>query len=289
MKFFIILLLLFICDSIFSIDIIYMSNNDKISGSIVEMSKESIIIETEYGKLKINRTYVTKAELSANFDENSNTNNILLKYLFDNNIKNTSTIPSTQVVSGTLTFSTDIDNIEQSCLENRETGTYISINNNSQLMNYNDFCICFMICPTDPNRTQYIFSQWNSTKETQADGKLAISFKKDVLIIYLVDTEGIYHTYTIPNIIEYNTWQSIIINKNNSTLALFKNNGLIKSIDLGFHDLLQTEATIILLSARYRDKDFSSYSYLGKIDQLFFYNKALKENSISHFYTGKSF
>ena len=48
----------------YSLDIVYLKNDDKISGSIIEMSKTILVIKTEYGTLNIDRKFIKKAAIS---------------------------------------------------------------------------------------------------------------------------------------------------------------------------------------------------------------------------------
>jgi hypothetical protein len=288
-------------------DELELSNGDIITGTIVSMDEEEVVIETEYGRLTIKRKFVKKGIFAGEdaviiTSENPyNQDSAVIDYsldipgkglvcelLFDNSLSDTSGTMYTIKNINNIPFCTGIDGIENHAVSSDGSGRYLVITDYKELDVVNSFTISFWIYVEIWGKTQYILSKWTSTEGEKAEGKFAIHTKQGFVLCYIVDAAGTYYNVFTEKPMKLHVWNHIAILFDKGKTQIYVNNQLAGNKTFGFTGLKQDSSPLYILTAKaVKGNTYAYYNLFGMLDNLRIYSRSLSEEEIAALYFEK--
>ncbi|MBN2440325.1 MAG: LamG domain-containing protein [Spirochaetales bacterium] len=289
-------------------DELELTNGDTITGRIITMDSEKLVIETEYGRLEIKRKFVKKGLFSGDNREITASDKIEYKKVDENGQE--ITIPSKGLVSellfdseftdgassqyslkniGDLQFCKGIDNVEKHGVTSDGEGSYLVLSGHKDLDELSAFTISFWIYVKDWEKTQYILSKWSSTNGDKASGKFAVYTKQGFVLCYIVDTTGTYHHVFTEKPMKINDWNHIAVTFEKGNALIYINNEVQGKKTFDIPGLKKDSSPLYILTAKASKGDiYSFYNFTGKLDNLRFYNQALPVSGIESLFLEKN-
>jgi len=272
---------------LFTVFILYadeleLSNGDIISGTIITMDAEKVVIETEYGKLTIKRKFVKRGVFAAKGTDTGTSENsvekdpvvidysqaipkkgLVCELLFDNTLTDSGGAVYTVKNVNNVPFCKGIDGIENHAVSSDGSGMHLVLSGLKELDVINSFTISFWIYVENWDKTQYILSKWVSTEGEKAEGKFAIHTKQGFILCYVVDAAGAYHNLFTEKPVKLHVWNHITVTFDKGNIQIYVNNqGSGKKI-LGFTGLKQDSSPLYILTAKAAKGD--TYAYYNLI------------------------
>jgi len=282
-------------------DVLELLNGDTITGKIILMNEEEIIVKTEYGKLTIKREYIKKGEFTGDgkvlvesgspgsqdtipvrYDYNIPEDGLVCELLFDHNFSDTSgRLYSIQNI-GNTGFGKGINGMENHAVISDGTGKYLVLNNHEDIDNLGSFSISFWINTGNYERIQYILSKWTSTDGKKAKGKLAVQTKQGFITCYIVDSDGFYHNVYTEKPFKFNVWNHIVVIYDKGAAVIYMNKQAAGNKTFDIPGLrIDTSPLYILTAISFTENTYAYYNLVGMIDNLRIYNRALNEDEIA--------
>ena len=254
-----------------------LSNGDRITGHIVSMDENSVIITTPYGELSINRKQVVKGTFLTIPD--IPTDGLLFEFTFEDSFHDTSGNDITLTPIGEISFSTGVN--QSLSVFSDGSGQYLRIDPAEELNNLDAFSVSLWANLLSNTRTHYLISKWDSTSGTKADGKFAISTKNHDLSCYIVDQEGNHHGLHAPDVMQSSQWNHIVVTFSQGILVVYVNNNQSVEAEFDFAPLFVDDAPIIIFTAKSNTEDtWSFYNVRGYLDNVRLYNRALTAEEV---------
>jgi len=302
-------------------DRLQLANGDIISGTIVSMNAEVIIIDTEYGQLEIERARVVRGSFGGDLDpdpsepdaasveerlqnEPSLSSEEAAVVETDEPDEDDATrVPSIdhgllfhfpfdgglrdqtgnyRIVNNGMRTTAGPNGNSNSALRSDGSGTYLSVSPDSRVNELDAFTIAFWVNPENNAPTQYLVSKWTRADAETADGKFTLQTARGGLTLFLVDDEGRYEWLTARSVLQEDTWQSVAVTYEEGRAVLFVNGEEVGFKLFEFGDLFAEDAPILFMTAEAATEDpFAYYNTLGSIDDIRLYDRALSETEIA--------
>ena len=176
-------------------DRLELVNGDTITGRIISMSGDMILIETDYGTLEVSRAAVVSGSFGLT---GSDPEDLLFHFSFDGSLADSA--GNFVAANNGLRFTTDAAGLPQAALRSDGTGTYLSIASATELDTLSDFTIMFDVRLEDTSTTGYLISKWTQAEGETADGKFTLQTAGGNLTLYLVASDGTYYPVTARNV-----------------------------------------------------------------------------------------
>lgn len=273
-------------------DSLEMANGDTITGSIIAMDLETVTIQTVYGKLTVDRTYVSGLFLE-NQKSDFAAEGIVFEYLFNESLQDSSSNKLNGENNG-LSFVYGFDGSTNSAINSTGNGTFGVIKNTSQLSDLSSFTIEFMVKPVQVNKTQYLISKWTNTDGDKAVGSFALSYSRGALVLYLTESpsgdggpgddevpqEGQrYVSAVLRNALTVNEWQHVAITYLGGFVRFYVDGVLKSEQNTGINGLGHDDSPLYIMTAA-KGEDMKAYNFIGYMDNLRMYNRSLDESEI---------
>ncbi len=271
-------LLLLPCVCAFS-DTLELSNGDRITGHITSMDEDYVVVKTDYGEIKIDRSHV----VSGSFGPQTAipTEGLLFHFDFEGDFADMSGNSYAMESRNGVTLVAGVDNKAQSAASADGSGQYLEVQTGEELDGLNTFSLSFWILIRDAAKFQYLVSKWSSTSGENADGKFALSCGGGHLALYVVDEQGAYHSVVVNNVVSLNEWTHVAVVLEPGAVRLFADGDLVRESSLGFQSLYRDNSSILFLTAATGSSpDWSRYNVVGAIDKIRLYNRALSEAEV---------
>jgi hypothetical protein len=260
-------------------DELHLKNGDYISGHIISMDEDTVILSTSYGELTIDRSQILSGSFSS--EEATPEGSLEVELLFDGDPE----IPegSTMTIAEYgVQRSTGADGEPDSSVRSAGDGSYIELAGSPQLDSAEDLTISFWVFPRESTRLQYILSKWETGEDGAADGKFAVGTRYSALYVYLMDPSGEYHLESFEEIIPTAAWTHVAVVFDAGVLTVFQDGMLAGRSELPFSTLRESSSPLYVMTAKASTEDVWSYYNLdGTLDNLRIYSRALTDGEIA--------
>lgn len=263
-----------------SADTVYLSNGDRITGTITGISAESIRIETGYGTFDIDRAWVEKGEFSttAGFGR---IEGAVLYFPFDGTLRNAA---ATEIRIGQSTvgeYTKGYDGSDGEAVYSRGTGQFIVLNTPERIRDADNLTIAFWVRVEKAVPTTYLFSIWDTTSDNKAAGKIAICVFNWNLVVYLVDANGTVYAYSIQSAVTQNTWEHFAFTAEPGFLTVYKNGEVLQEFSSRYERLNRETVPVRIFTAVYgSEKELKTYNAKAALDELYLWDKVLTPDEI---------
>jgi hypothetical protein len=304
--------ILFFCILFFSLhmttaDELELSNGDTISGIIISIDENDIVIETEYGTLTIKRRFVTRGTFTGNGEDMSSSDDhmttdpalpglpdnipvkgLVCELLFDSTLTGVRGTDYTIKNVNNVPFCKGIDGIEDHAISADGSGMYLVLENHRELDAATSLSVSFWVFVENWEKTQYILSKWSSTEGEKAEGKFAIQTKQGFILCYIVEPSGTYHYIHTEKPIKLHEWNHIVITFHNGQTRMYMNNQLTGEKTFGFTSLKEDSSPLFILTAKsVKGNKYAYYNLTGMLDNVRIYNRPLTDDEIAALYSEK--
>ncbi len=260
-------------------DELQLKNGDFISGQIVSMDEATVVIQTSYGVLTIDRSQVLSGSFSAT--ETTPDESLVVELLFDGDPDIPPGSPITISEHG-IQRSAGVDGKAESAIRSTGNGAYLEITDTPELDIADELTLSFWIFPREAERLQYVLSKWNVSANGKATGKFAVGTRYAGLYVYLMDTAGNYHLQSFDNLVPATTWTHLAVVFDAGRLSVYQDGSLAGQSDLPFKTLAESAAPLYVMTAKASNADtWSFYNLNGMLDNLRIYSRALTETEIA--------
>ncbi len=259
-------------------DELYLKNGDYITGQIVSMDSDHVLMRTTYGDLTIARAEVLSGTFAAAVETPSE--QLDIGFLFEGDAPET-LASGVELVDHDTLRGPGADGSPGSALRSTGTGRYLEVSGVSDLDSATDVTLSFWILLQDTTRLQYILSKWDTADGGQTEGKFAVGTRYSSLYIYLVDPDGVYHYQSYEDMIPIAEWTHIAIVFEEGLLSVYRNGVIAGQDSLPFGELRENSSPLYILTAKANtDNPWSYYNVTGSLDNLRIYSRALSEAEI---------
>ncbi|MFP4377900.1 MAG: LamG domain-containing protein [Spirochaetales bacterium] len=294
-------------------DRLQLANGDIISGTIVRIDEDLVVIDTEYGRLEIERDRVVRgsfggeisidpeigegepddepSESPENDDRTSSRadsdsqvpsidDGLLFHFTLDENLRDQT--GNYQIVNNGMRSTTGPRGGGNSALRSDGSGTYLSVATDRRINELDAFTIAFWINPENNAPTQYLVSKWTRADAESANGKFTLQTARGGLTLFLVNEEGRYEWVTARGVLQENEWQSVAVTFEDGRAVLFVNGEEVGFKLFDFENLFEEDAPILFMTAESATEDaFGYYNTLGSIDDVRLYDHALSDTEVA--------
>ena len=265
-------------------DELRLRNGDLITGYIVSMNDEHVVVRTTYGELTIDRAEILTGTFEATVAPPSEQLDINLG--FDEG-STEPMMPGAEFLDHNTLRGPGADGGSRSAVRSTGAGQYLEISGVQSLDSATDVTLSFWILLEDAARLQYILSKWDAADGNEADGKFAVGTRYSSLYIYLVDPDGVYHYQSYEDVIPIHEWTHVAIVFEKGLLSVYKDGAIAGQEDLAFDELRANSSPLYVLTAKANtDNPWSYYNVNGSLDGLRIYSRALSAAEIEAVYEG---
>lgn len=260
-------------------DELQLENGDYISGHIVSMDEEHVVIQTSYGELTIDRSQVVSGTFSPELG--ASLEGIAVELLFDgeDDIPEDSSMTITEYG---IQKAAGADGTSGSAIRSTGKGTYLKLSGTPDLDSADTITVSFWIFLREATRLQYVLSKWDVTADGETDGKFAVGTRYSALYIYLMDPAGSYHLESFEDIVPTGTWTHVAFVFTSSAITVYKNGVFAELRQVPFGALNESSAPLYIMTAKASTEDrWSRYNLNGMLDNLRIYTRALTETEIA--------
>ncbi|MBN1699812.1 MAG: LamG domain-containing protein [Spirochaetales bacterium] len=286
-------------------DTLELTNGDTITGTIVSMDEEKVIVQTDYGLLQIRREYIKEGIFTSNGEGMSGQNmennpiegsgtekpanppvrGLIGEFLFNGNLLDTSGHSDILLNVNNTGFGKGADNSEKSAIEADGTGKYLFTSSLKEFDECHSFSISLWVYIRNSTKSQYLISKWASSSGEKAEGKVALNIKVPAIRCFVVDAEGYHHNLHVAEAIKQEQWQHIVVICDMGELRLYVDNKLYGKKQYSFTRLKKDNAPLYILTAKANNaRTWSYYNCDGLIDSLRIYDRMLSEAEIAALY-----
>lgn len=262
-------------------DIVYLKDGRKLTGEIESITSSTIVIITDYGKITVNRSQVAGGVFYQGNGELIKTKlDPLLDLNFLDNTKDLAKNPNKTEVFGKLDFEDNQNASPKSAIKSSGKGNYLKITPTKSLVDLNAFTLHFKIKPSNISQAGYVFSFYADKNNTE--GKIALFQTNGMLVLYLMDKDKAYHSFTLDKILlENNKWDTITITFDNSKIKAYKNYAEAYVKDTKFSDLNCPDINFYLFTAyNSKENNFISHNFASSLEFFKIYDQALSLEEI---------
>ena len=264
-------------------DRLELSNGDRVTGTIVRMDGQTVVISTEYGELSIARDRVVRGEFGS-ADEtpagDERDPDLIFHFPLDATID--AAAGAYSLVNNGLRFAPDRDGNPRSALRSDGSGTYLSIAPDERLNELSTFTLSLRV-RLEPNQgTRYLVSKWNRAEGSTADGKLTLQTSGGGLTLYLVDPDGRYYWVRASGVLSEFTWHTVTVVFAAGRATIYVDGGEAASRTFAFTALYADEAPLLIMTAAAdTDDPYGHYNATGSVDDLRLYSRALSASEVA--------
>lgn len=291
-------------------DTIILSDGRELVGSIISMSEDTIVF---YDKSANSQRRIPKASvvggrfgetplLSATGSQQLPQNNFglptpLIYLPFNNNFENIGSALVEIESKGNIPFGDDPAGTSRNSIVSTGSGNYIRIASNPKMNTLSNFTVSFWFLVLDSNRTQHLVSKWRAAYiDTQtADGVFSIGYTKPgKLIIFLVDQDGAFHSYSVDKAIQERlSWNHVVVSFDSKQLNVYVNGFLFSSFVTEYELYQNNTSDILLLTAISREdskdgqpgtEDLSSFNLIGQMDDFRLWDTSISAEAVKNLY-----
>lgn len=260
-------------------DELTLKNGDFITGHIISMDEDKVVIRTTYGELEIDRSQVATGSF---FSADPLPDDALdVELLFDGD----PVIPDGSymtVAEYGVQPSAGADGTPNSSVRSTGGGTFIEISGTPAFDSAGDVTLSFWVFPRESTRLQYFLSKWDTAKDGGIGGKVAVGTRYSALYVYLMDRDGEYHLESFEEMVPPGTWTHIAVVFDAGRLTVYQNGEFTGERELAFTALNQSASPLYVLTARAATDDpWSYYNLDGMMDNLRIYSRVLTESEIT--------
>lgn len=258
-------------------DRLELVNGDTITGRIISMSSDTILIETDYGTLEVSRSAVISGAFGLVADEPDD-----LLFYFNFNGVLADSVGHYVAANNGMRFSADATGLPQAALRSDGTGTYLSIASSEEIDSLNELTVMFDIRLEDTGTTQYLISKWTRAESETADGKFTLQTAGGNLTLYVVAADGSYHRATARSVLTEGEWHSVALTFSRGRSLIYVDGVQVASTRFSFTELFADTAPILVMTAESQTGDpYAYYNCVGSIDELRLYSRALSPDEIA--------
>ncbi len=271
-------------------DRLELVNGDVITGTIVRMTEAVIVLDTEYGRLEIDRSRVARGVIgpvdtsdatagrSAIATEGDPAGAIVAVSLPDR--PHDSASPIVAPVDGLLIdapLSGDLSDragglsrdragpftivnngmefvrdpvTGRAALASDGSGTFLSIAPSDRLNALQALTVSFSVMPDSVSDTTYLVSKWSRATADRADGKFALQLSRGGLSLFVVDRDGRYSWVGAPNVVRAGAWHYVAFSFGDGVASLYVDGRLVATRATGFSGMLVEEAPLLFMTAQ---------------------------------------
>jgi hypothetical protein len=297
-------------------DRLQLANGDIVSGTIVRMDADVIVIDTEYGRLEIDRARVVRGsfggEITSDIEEPTDggsssgedqpsrdepserredeqdddsrvpsiDDGLLFHFPFDGSLRDQT--GNYRIVNNGMRTTTGPTGHTNSALRSDGSGTYLSVSPDRRVNELDAFTIAFWVNPENSAPTQYLVSKWTRADAETADGKFTLQTARGGLTLFVVNEEGRYEWLTARGVLQEGAWQAVAVTYDDGRAVLFVDGEEVGFKLFDFDALFEEDAPILFMTAEAATEDpFGYYNTLGSIDDVRLYDRALSETEIA--------
>lgn len=265
-------------------DELRLRNGDLITGYIVSMDDEHVVVRATYGELTIDRAEILTGTFEATVTPSSEQLDINLG--FDEGSADPM-MPGAEFLDHNTLRGPGADGSSRTAFRSTGAGQYLEISGVQSLDSASDITLAFWILLQDAARLQYILSKWDTAYGNQADGKFAVGTRYSSLYIYLVDPDGVYHYQSYEGVIPIHEWTHVAIVFERGLLSVYKDGTIAGQENLAFNELRANSSPLFVMTAKANtDNPWSYYNVNGSLDGLRIYSRALSAAEIEAVYEG---
>lgn len=261
-------------------DRLELENGDVITGTIQLLDSTTVVIETDYGVLEIERSAIVRGEFGPEDREVGVSGrevpgtSLLFSFEFDRSLSDSTGVY--RAVNNGMRFVADRNSVSESALRSDGSGTFLSIAPADELNVLDEFTVVFFVNLSDVVPTQYLFSKWFQATADAADGKLTIKVSDGAITVYLVDSNGAYHWFSAPNALAAGEWASVAVSFAEGLGVIYVDGAQVASRQFAFETLLADTSPVLVMTALSATDDAYGYhNATGAIDDLRLYSRAL--------------
>ena len=260
-------------------DELHLKNGDRITGYIVSMDGEEVVVRTSYGELTIDRSQILSGTFAA--ETVTPDDGLQIELLFDGDPD----IPlgsNLTIAEYGVSPATGADGEPESAIRSAGNGTYMKLSGTPQLDTADTLTISFWVFPREAARLQYALSKWDTTEEGISDGKFAVGLRYSALYVYMMDSSGNYHLQNFEDVVPIGEWTHVVIVFEAGQLSVYRNGAYSGGANLDFITLKDSASPLYIMTARAAtDEPWSHYNLNGMLDNLRIYSRALSETEIA--------
>ncbi len=272
-------LIFFAAGSSAAADEIHLKNGDYISGYIVSIDEETVVIRTSYGELTIDRSQVLSGTFTT--EETISLEGLEIELLFGNDTSFEQNSNLTIIEHGVVP-ATGADGLPDSAIRSSGDGNYIELSGSPGLDSADNLTVSFWIYPKESERLQYVFSKWDVSTDGEADGKFAVGFRNTLLYIYLMDPDRNYHFQSFENAVPAGKWTHLAVVLKDGLTTVYQNGALLDRGEVPVSTLRDSSVPLYVMTAKASTEDrWSRYNLNGMLDNLRIYSRALGESEIA--------
>ncbi|TFH05178.1 MAG: LamG domain-containing protein [Spirochaetales bacterium] len=261
-----------------SADRIELMNGDVITGTIQLMDSESVVIETDYGILEIDRSAVLRGSFGR---PDGDVHSGLLFHLPLNGdiVDSTGTY---QVTNNGMRFVADVSGLPQSAARSDGTGTYISIASSEELDALDQFTIAFDLKLESLSGTQYLVSKWRRAEGETADGKFTVQSSGGDITMFVVAASGAYSRIIARAVLGVQTWHAVALTFAGGRAYIYVDGVEVAAERFSFTGLFQDTSPVLVMTAEAQAADtYGYYNPVGTVDEVRFYGRALAPDEVA--------
>jgi hypothetical protein len=259
-------------------DELFLENGDHITGYILSMDEDHLVIQTSYGNLTVDRSKIISGTFSTPMETPES--GLEVELLFDDEI-DVNGGGDISVRNNGVLAATGVDGISQSAIRTTGLGTYLEIGGSEALDTAEDLTLSFWILLQEASRLQYILSKWDISEGATTAGKIAVGTQYSGLYIYLVDPDGLYHFNRFDDMIPVAEWTHISVVFNQGRLSVYRDGVLSGEDTFDFTSLKSDPSPLYIMTAKANtDSPWTQYNLDGSLDGLRIYTRALSQKEI---------
>jgi hypothetical protein len=264
-------------------DKLELANGDVITGTILEMDENRVVIETGYGVLEIDRAAVRRGEFAQSAGAVSD--GLVFHFAFSATVVDET--GAYRATNNGMRFVADRDGLPAAAIRSDGSGTYLSLVPTPELNALTSFTLSFQIRLEDLSFTQYLFSKWDRADGESATGKFTVQTVGGHLTVYVVDDGGTYHWVTARNALVASQWHTVAVTFTAGRTSIYVDGELAATRRFEFTDLFQDSEPILIMTAQAQTDDpFAYYNAVGTIDEVRLYSRALSAEEVASFVPG---